>query len=224
MSCKPRILVEDAATGSPKQRPEESEISSDTYGQHQLINSKLFDRLKECLLCQVCSDVFTRPLNVKDCLHKFCAKCIEDYNRKYKKECPQCRQQILSRRHLREDMKLQALISKLISDVAKFNQLESRRRSDAFNSKVHSREYRQACLDNKQRVDLQSRAVERDKEHAQMEKAQATTSGIVGRGGHSQRGGFRGTRGNHIRVRRGGARGPYNKRKKEVLPSSSSEE
>lgn len=92
ISCKPRILVEEPANGQASQRLEESEISSDTYGQHQLINSKLFDRLKECLLCQVCSDVFTRPLNVKDCLHKFCAKCIEDYNRKYKKECPQCRQ------------------------------------------------------------------------------------------------------------------------------------
>ena len=90
----------------------------------------------------MCSDVFTRPLNVKDCLHKFCAKCIEDYNRKYKKECPQCRQQILSRRHLREDQALQALISRLISDVARFNQLESRRRSDAFHSKVLSKEYK----------------------------------------------------------------------------------
>lgn len=113
-------------------------------------------------------------------------------------------------------MKLQALICYLIRDVARFNQLESRRRSDAFNSKVHSKEYRQACLDNKLRVDLQNRAVERDKENAQMERAQATTAAAAARGGPAHRGGLRGTRGNHIRVRRGGARGPYNKRKKQV--------
>jgi hypothetical protein len=38
---------------------------------------------------------------VRQCLHKFCAQCIEDYNRKQKKECPGCRHQIGSRRYLR---------------------------------------------------------------------------------------------------------------------------
>lgn len=45
------------------------------------IDSNLFDKLKETLLCSVCSDVYIDPLNVKQCLHKFCAACIEDYNR-----------------------------------------------------------------------------------------------------------------------------------------------
>lgn len=47
----------------------------------EFVNLELFDSIKEALLCSVCSDVFKDPLNVKQCLHKFCATCIEDYNR-----------------------------------------------------------------------------------------------------------------------------------------------
>ena len=58
----------------------------------------------------------------------------------------------------------------MISDVAKFNHLESRRRSNAFNSQIHSKEYKQACLENKHRVEKQNRAVERDRENAHNDK------------------------------------------------------
>jgi hypothetical protein len=33
--------------------------------QEEIVGVKLFDKLKETLLCQVCSDVFQDPLNVK---------------------------------------------------------------------------------------------------------------------------------------------------------------
>ena len=56
--------------------------------EEDFINMNIFDNLKEGLLCPVCFDVFKDPYNVRQCLHKFCAVCIEDYNRQYKKECP----------------------------------------------------------------------------------------------------------------------------------------
>lgn len=59
---------------------------------------KTFDKLKECLLCPVCTDIYKQPYNVKQCMHKFCCRCIEDYNRIYKKACPSCRTPIGSRR------------------------------------------------------------------------------------------------------------------------------
>ena len=83
MACKPRILVEGDGEGD-------------------YIDLALFQKIKEAaLLCPVCFDVFKHPVNVRQCLHKFCAQCIEDYNRKQKKECPGCRHQIGSRRYLR---------------------------------------------------------------------------------------------------------------------------
>ena len=70
-------------------------------------------------------------MNVRQCLHKFCAQCIEDYNRKYKKECPACRTPIGSRRQLRKDNTLHSIISSLIGNLDqthKFNQLEDKLR------------------------------------------------------------------------------------------------
>ena len=76
MVCKPRLLKYDSPEEDPSDKP---------------VDLKMFRILKEALLCPVCFDVYKDPLNVKQCLHKFCASCIEDYNRKVKKECPGCR-------------------------------------------------------------------------------------------------------------------------------------
>lgn len=46
--------------------------------QEEYIDAGLFNRLKEVLFCSVCSDMYVDPQNVKQCLHKFCAACIED--------------------------------------------------------------------------------------------------------------------------------------------------
>ena len=84
----------------------------------------VFETLKEGLLCSVCAEIYKDPFNVKNCLHKFCANCIEDYNRIYKKECPACRAQIGSRRHLRRDYRLRDIIESLVKDVSLFNRYE----------------------------------------------------------------------------------------------------
>ena len=64
----------------------------------EIIDQTTFDELKESLLCPICTDVYKNPFNVRQCLHKFCFRCIEDFNRLYKKECPSCRTHIGSKR------------------------------------------------------------------------------------------------------------------------------
>ena len=58
----------------PRQLVDEDENSEE-------ISKDLFDKIKEILYCSICGDIMKDPLNVKACLHKFCAKCIEDYTR-----------------------------------------------------------------------------------------------------------------------------------------------
>jgi len=37
--------------------------------------------IKEIFTCSFCMDIFNEPVNIKNCLHKFCKKCIENYTR-----------------------------------------------------------------------------------------------------------------------------------------------
>lgn len=59
--------------------------------------------INETLRCNICLEIYTEPVNIKNCLHKFCRRCIEEYNRKFKKECALCRHSIETRRHMRDD-------------------------------------------------------------------------------------------------------------------------
>lgn len=59
--------------------------------------------IKDVFKCTICLSLFIDPVNIKNCLHKFCRKCIEDYNRKEKKECVICRKPIETRRHMVDD-------------------------------------------------------------------------------------------------------------------------
>ena len=122
MACQPRLL-----------------LSEDSENEDDYIDMELFSKVKEVLLCPVCFDVYKNPVNVKQCLHKFCIGCIEDYNRKVKKECPSCRHQMGSRRVLRSDYKISnicnikviyPLVSTLINDIDAFNKLEQERRKE----------------------------------------------------------------------------------------------
>jgi len=47
------------------------------------IDIKKIDRIiKEILRCNICLQIYHVPVNMKNCLHKFCKKCIEEYNRR----------------------------------------------------------------------------------------------------------------------------------------------
>ena len=82
--------------------------------------------LNEILHCNICNDIYQEPVNIKNCLHKFCKKCIEDYNRKIKKECAICRHPVETRRLMKEDLKLKQIINCLIPDIDKFREEEQK--------------------------------------------------------------------------------------------------
>ena len=76
--------------------------------------------IKEILRCPICYEIFNDPVNLKNCLHLFCKKCIEDYNRKIKKECIICRHPIETRRLMKNDFKIKNIIECIIPDINKF--------------------------------------------------------------------------------------------------------
>ncbi len=43
---------------------------------------KIPNIIRDTLRCSICLEIFNDPVNIKNCLHKFCRKCVEDYNRK----------------------------------------------------------------------------------------------------------------------------------------------
>ena len=102
--CLPRIILNE----------EEMEIS----------NKKIDRIIKEILKCSICFEIFEDPVNLKNCLHKFCKKCIGDYNRKIKKECAICRHPIETRRLLKDDEKIKQIIKSIIPNIEKFKKTE----------------------------------------------------------------------------------------------------
>jgi hypothetical protein len=48
----------------------------------QVEPKKIEQIIKEILRCNICLQIYSDPMNIKNCLHKFCKRCIEDYNRK----------------------------------------------------------------------------------------------------------------------------------------------
>ena len=91
MVCEPRLLDDTNDTSE------------------DIINEDVFDLLKEFLLCPVCYDIARNPVRVKQCLHKFCMSCIDDYNRKFKRSCPGCRHEINTRRQLKADYRINGI-------------------------------------------------------------------------------------------------------------------
>ena len=62
MICKPRLIVDEGKVSFSKEMIQKI--------------------IKEILRCNICLQIYNEPYNIKNCLHKFCKKCIEDYNRR----------------------------------------------------------------------------------------------------------------------------------------------
>lgn len=74
--------------------------------------------------CSVCLSYIKNTRIVKECLHRFCNDCIEKCLRIGKRECPQCRIHIPSRRSLRADTKFDNLIKSIYGDIEKLEKYE----------------------------------------------------------------------------------------------------
>ena len=76
VACKPRLFEGDKEEAEEDDNEEidlsemaakaiQQRMKATKVDQEEMVGVKLFDKLKETLLCQVCSDVFQDPLNVK---------------------------------------------------------------------------------------------------------------------------------------------------------------
>jgi len=74
--------------------------------------------------CPVCLGYIKNTSIVKECLHRFCRDCIQKCLRTGKKECPQCRVHIPSRRSLRPDKNFDDLIKSIYGDLEKLEKYE----------------------------------------------------------------------------------------------------
>jgi len=92
----------------------------------EISNEKIDKIIKEILRCSICYEIFEDPVNIKNCLHKFCKKCIGDYNRKFKKECALCRHQVETKRLMKDDDKIKQIIECIIPDIDKFKMAEEK--------------------------------------------------------------------------------------------------
>ena len=92
---------------------------NDSIGE-EIVTIKTF---KKALRCIICYDLMYEPFTVKNCLHKFCSKCIINSGK-----CPQCRSQIGSRRLLRSDRRVDQIIKLLVDDITKYNDAEALKR------------------------------------------------------------------------------------------------
>lgn len=41
------------------------------------VEDMTFERIKQLLKCPVCLEIFTEPVYIKECMHRFCKQCIE---------------------------------------------------------------------------------------------------------------------------------------------------
>ena len=89
-----------------------------TSGKHftclELDGTETLDRF---LSCPVCLSLLRQP-TATECLHRFCADCINTALRFGKKECPACRFPIATKRALRRDDNFEALINTLYPNGA----------------------------------------------------------------------------------------------------------
>ena len=82
--------------------------------------------------CPICLGYIKRTSIIMECLHRFCADCIEKCLRLGKKECPSCRVHIPSRRNLCPDPNFDKLIVKIYGDV-KALELQEEKDIESFN-------------------------------------------------------------------------------------------
>uniref|UniRef100_A0A7S3Q2F9 RING-type domain-containing protein n=1 Tax=Chaetoceros debilis TaxID=122233 RepID=A0A7S3Q2F9_9STRA len=70
------------------------------------------EELQSVIKCSICLETLEDPYVVPDCGHRFCKECIHESIRLGNRQCPECRQIIRTKRHIRQDRQCNAMISK----------------------------------------------------------------------------------------------------------------
>ncbi|ETO22787.1 hypothetical protein RFI_14407 [Reticulomyxa filosa] len=77
------------------------------------------DTLRVELRCPICLDILTKTMCVKECIHRFCKKCLDRALKTNGKYCPVCYTSVATRQHTRRDISLDNLISYLFHRTKK---------------------------------------------------------------------------------------------------------
>lgn len=92
------------------------------------------DELIECcpqsvlsdVTCPICLGILKDTMTTKECLHRFCERCITTALRNGNKECPSCRKKLVSKRSLRPDYNFDKLIEALFPDRTDLEDFQNR--------------------------------------------------------------------------------------------------
>uniref|UniRef100_A0A914Y271 RING-type E3 ubiquitin transferase n=1 Tax=Panagrolaimus superbus TaxID=310955 RepID=A0A914Y271_9BILA len=77
------------------------------------------------LSCPICLDLLNVTMTTKECLHRFCNECISTALQRGNRECPTCRKKIVSKRSLRRDENVDALINTLWADRKLYDEMQT---------------------------------------------------------------------------------------------------
>ncbi|KAK0158512.1 hypothetical protein PV328_009508 [Microctonus aethiopoides] len=115
MEGKRRSVEEDWELTEYEKQRKPQEIADDDVESAVLPRS-----LHKELMCPICLEIMKKTMTTKDCLHRFCANCIITALRNGNKECPTCREKLVSKRSLRPDVNFDLLISKIYPNLDKY--------------------------------------------------------------------------------------------------------
>ena len=80
--------------------------------------------------CPICMEFMRETWTVMECMHRFCSECIQKCLRGGKQECPSCRQHVPSRRSLRRDHQMDALIRKIFPKLDRHERLSAKQEKE----------------------------------------------------------------------------------------------
>ena len=125
------------------------------------------------LTCGVCLGIIRGATAVSECLHRFCASCINASLRHHKKECPQCRVACPSHRNLRKDEHFDRIIGSIYPDLEQ-TEYEQERQAEALIDSAGLSKFAESAVRGAQRqaADAKQRLVEtrRLQEEAKLEE------------------------------------------------------
>lgn len=77
--------------------------------------------LQDDLRCSICAGFLRNAQTSQECPHSFCHECITQYLRQVNKQCPNCRVKLVSKRSLRPDAVLNAIVKSVYDDMDIFD-------------------------------------------------------------------------------------------------------
>lgn len=76
-------------------------------------------------LCPICAGYMKKTVLVRQCMHRFCERCITDSISRAKRECPTCRIKIKSRRDWSRDERFDQLMEGILGNVEEQDEREA---------------------------------------------------------------------------------------------------